>query len=118
MAFLRRMLGNDDNAGYGNIDVQAYNEQYFKKNGHVLIDVRTSEEYRGGRIPGAKNIPLNQLQQRVNEIPKDKTVIVVCATGNRSRSGAQIIKNAGVEDVYNLQGGTMRWMMRGWPIEG
>lgn len=103
---------------YENIDTNTYKADYFTpKADHVLVDVRTAEEYAGGRIPGAINIPLHLLAQRVNEIPKGKPVVVVCATGNRSRSGASTIRRAGYEDVYNLTGGTMRWMMSGAPID-
>ena len=105
------------NNGYDNIDIQSYENDYSTGNvDHVLVDVRTKGEYLQGHLPKAINIPLNELSQRVNEIPQGKAVVVVCASGNRSRTGASKIVEAGYENVYNLKGGTMTWMMNGKPI--
>lgn len=105
------------NNGYDNIDIQSYSDDYSTgKIDHVLVDVRTKGEYLQGHLPNAINIPLNELGQRVNEIPQGKAVVVVCASGNRSRTGASKIVEAGYENVYNLKGGTMTWMMNGKPI--
>ncbi len=83
----------------------------------VLLDVREYDEYAASHLSGAINIPLNALPARLKEVPADKPVIVVCATGNRSRSGASAFARAGYAEVYNLQGGTMRWMMQRRPIK-
>lgn len=106
------------NTGYDNIDIQSYSEK-FANNGadHMLVDVRTKNEYKQGHIPNAVNIPLNELENRWNEIPNNKPVVVVCASGNRSCTGASKLVGAGFEDVTNLKGGTMKWMMSGQPIE-
>jgi rhodanese-related sulfurtransferase len=105
-------------ASYKNLTTDDYQAQYFNgKQAHTLVDVRTTEEYRSGHIPGAVNIPLNTLPARLKEIPADRPVVVVCATGNRSRSGASAFVRGGYAEVYNLQGGTMRWMMQRWPIK-
>jgi rhodanese-related sulfurtransferase len=56
------------------------------------------------------------LPARLKELPADRPVIVVCATGNRSRSGASACVRGGCAEVYNLQGGTMRWMSQRLPI--
>lgn len=104
--------------GYQNLSIADYKAQYVDAHKpHVLVDVRTAEEFRGGHLPGAINIPLNVLQQRAREVPRGKPVVVVCASGNRSVSGAKILAGAGYETVYNLQGGTMRWMMQRLPLE-
>jgi rhodanese-related sulfurtransferase len=85
---------------------------------HTLVDVRSREEYRMGHLPGAVNIPLDQLARRVKELPAGKPVVVVCATGNRSMSGSRIVAGAGgYPKVYNLKGGTMAWSRQGLPIE-
>lgn len=114
MSFLSRFKTE---TAFKNITATDYRTEFFNKKPHVLVDVRTPGEYRQGHLPGAVNIPLNDLQRRIQEVPTDKTVIVVCATGNRSRTGATLIMRAGNEDVYNLQGGTMAWMMQGQPLE-
>lgn len=115
MGFLAKLFGG--NAGYDNIDANAYETDYFKKNNHILIDVRTKAEFNRGHIPGAKNYPLNTLANDLKRLSKDKPIIVVCQSGNRSRSGAKILVNAGFDNVINLKGGTMRWMLSGKPVK-
>lgn len=101
---------------YDNLTIDEYQNQ-FSGDDHILVDVRTSSEFRQGRLPGAINIPLDQLSNRVGEIAKDRPVVVVCASGNRSQTGAQTLSQAGFSNVYNLKGGLMIWMMRGLEIE-
>jgi rhodanese-related sulfurtransferase len=113
MAFL---FGRKDDAPYKNLTVAEYREK-FGTAPHALIDVRTVGEYEDGHLPGAVNIPLDQLGRRLAEVPHDKPIIVVCATGSRSKSGSSIIARAGRTEVYNLQGGTMAWMMQRLPLE-
>jgi rhodanese-related sulfurtransferase len=79
--------------------------------------VREPEEWVTGHIPGAIHIPLNDLPVRVAEIPQDKPVVVVCAHGQRSLYGAQFLLQSGFPEVYNLQDGTVGWMMRRLPLE-
>ena len=72
--------------------------QDFKDRNAVILDVRTKGEYQGGAIPGSKNIPLQQLSVRLNEIKKwNKPVITCCASGMRSGSAATILRSNGVE---------------------
>lgn len=116
--FLFRRGDSQGEASYTNVSVDDYNAQYFNgKQAHTLVDVRTTEEFRGGHIPGAINIPLNTLAARLQEIPADRPVVVVCATGSRSRSGASAFVRGGYGKVYNLQGGTMRWITQRLPID-
>ncbi|MBZ0300325.1 MAG: rhodanese-like domain-containing protein [Anaerolineae bacterium] len=106
------------NTGFENLDVPTYHSDYQTPAApHVLVDVRTPGEYQSGHLPGAVNIPLNELDRRLSEIPKGQPVVVVCATGNRSQTGSSILVRGGCTEVYNLRGGTMAWMMRGLPLE-
>jgi phage shock protein E len=73
-----------------------------KKNGAYLIDVRTAEEYLSGHAPGTKNIPVAQLQQRLNELPKDATIVLGCASGTRSGMAKMILKKNGYTRLYNI----------------
>lgn len=75
----------------------------------VIVDVRESAEYREGHIPRAKHISLSQLVYRLKEVPKDKTVVVVCRSGNRSSKAAELLGEAGFRNVYNLSGGMDKW---------
>ena len=74
------------------------------ESGAIIVDVRTPEEFRDGAYPGAKNIPLADLGRRLSEIPKDKPVVLYCASGARSSSAARALKQAGYADVINAGG--------------
>lgn len=76
------------------------------KNGAQIIDVRSVDEYRGGHIKTAVNIPLHLLRANLGKIKKDKPVITCCASGMRSSSAKSILDAAGFTEVYNGGG----WM--------
>lgn len=112
------MFNRSKAQNYEQLDIVSYRSQFFGGNlDHVLVDVRTVGEYRGGHVPGAVNIPLDQISARMSEIPSDKPVVVICASGNRSQTGAKRLADAGYDRVYNLKGGTMSWMMAGLPLD-
>lgn len=98
------------------ITLETYLNDY-EKESHLLIDVRSVGEYEAGHLPKAKNIPLNELPDKLESIPKDKPVILVCWSGSRSRSATQMLIKEGYENVHNLKGGTMLWKMQGKPIK-
>lgn len=83
---------------------------------HILIDVRTPEEFASGHIPGAVNISFDELAQRLNEIPQDKPVVLYCGSGNRSNQAAQILERAGYTQIYDL-GGIITWVQQGYPVQ-
>lgn len=76
------------------------------QNGAQIIDVRTPGEFQGGHIRGSVNIPLNNLQNNLSKIKKNKPVITCCASGMRSASAKSILKSNGFTEVYNGGG----WM--------
>lgn len=71
------------------------------KDGGVIIDVRTKNEFAGGHIKGSKNIPLNTLGSNLTKIKKNKTVITCCASGMRSASAKSILESNGFTNVHN-----------------
>lgn len=71
----------------------------------VLIDVRTPEEVALGSLEGQINLPVDELRERLDEIPKQKKIILLCGTGARSYIAARILMQNGFDDVYNLSGG-------------
>lgn len=75
----------------------------------TLLDVRQPTEYENGHIPGAHFIPLSELQGRLGELDKEKKTIVYCRSGNRSRSGSEILLTAGFREVLNMEGGITAW---------
>ena len=82
---------------------------------HFLLDVRTPEEYSEGHIEGANLIPLDELESRLGEIPRDKQIIVYCKGGSRSRSAAITLMENGFGMVYDM-GGIIDWQQKGYPI--
>ena len=86
--------------------------------GALLIDVREPDEYAQGHAPGARLIPLGQLQQRLGEIAahKNKPVALICRTGRRSAMAADILNKAGFTQAVNVGGGMMVWQQSGLPV--
>jgi len=80
----------------------------------VIIDVRTPAEFKEGHIPGVTNIPLEQLEARIGEVPKDKQVLLICRSGKRSAQGTALLRGKNLTNVYNITEG-----MNGWqgPVE-
>ncbi len=74
-----------------------------------VIDVREVHEYKRGHIKGAVNVPLSQLQQRMGDIPKDRTVYLYCHSGMRSKQAAKQLGRNGYTDIAHLRGGMMSW---------
>jgi rhodanese-related sulfurtransferase len=83
----------------------------------VLIDVREPSEYAAGHIPGVKLIPLGSLPSRVNEISKDKFVVMTCRSGNRSGQATKFLRDQGFDNVHNMTGGINAWQQAGLPVE-
>jgi len=84
----------------------------------VVIDVRTPEEFASGHIPGATNIPFDQVAQRIAEIEAPQGVALYCMVGPRARKGESALLAAGYEKVFHLEGGLAAWQAAGLPVEG
>lgn len=84
--------------------------------GAPLVDVREADEFAEARVPGAILIPLSEFVARVDEVPADGTVYVICAAGGRSAQAAQYLEAGGV-DAVNVAGGTMAWLQSGRAVE-
>jgi len=82
----------------------------------VLIDVREDFEWRMGHAAGARHIPLGQLPDHLDELPRSAPLYLICATGNRSANAARYLKEAGFERPINVRGGTVAWQRAGLPI--
>lgn len=86
-----------------------------RADGAVTIDVREPHEYVAGHIPGATFIPLEQLPYRLQGIPRNQPVFIVCASGNRSFAVAEDLARAGF-DAHSVAGGTAAWQSSGRPV--
>ena len=73
------------------------------------LDVRTPAEFKGNHIKGFKNIPLQTLNSQLNQIPKDKEVLVICQSGMRSKQAVKVLKKAGYSNVTEVRGGMNAW---------
>lgn len=103
--------------GAPSIDIDTYVQEYQGQNNHVLIDVRTPDEFKSGHVAKSKNIPLNTISKKMGNIPKDKPVVLICKTGTRSGMAARQLLGAGYENVINLKGGVTRWQADGHPLK-
>lgn len=77
----------------------------------VVVDVRRPDEWVGeyGHIAQAQLMTLNTLPTKINELPKDKTIVFVCRSGGRSAQAAAFAQESGLKDVYNMKGGMIEW---------
>ena len=83
----------------------------------TLLDVRNQNEWDSGHIPGARHIALGYLGDRLADVPRDKPVVIHCASGSRSAIGASVLKAHGIDNVSNFSGGMSAWRKAGLPVE-
>jgi rhodanese-related sulfurtransferase len=81
-----------------------------------LIDVRTPAEVSRGIIARAENLPLHLLPIRADEFPSKQKVVFYCRTGARSAQACMFMNMRGYDEVYNLRGGIMSWVLNGLPV--
>lgn len=112
MHLLKSIFGGSSN------DVSAADAQAMLQgdNAPFILDVRQPDEYRAGHIAGSRLIPLDQLSEKMNQLPKDRTILCVCASGNRSSFAAQQLERAGYTTA-NLSGGMFAWQRAGLPVK-
>jgi sulfur dioxygenase len=84
-----------------------------------IVDVREPDEYVGplGHIRGAKLIPLGTLASRLDELPRDRPLVMVCRSGARSAQATLLLQKSGFDRVANLNGGMLRWRGEGHAVE-
>lgn len=96
-----------------NILERRFKQEHFSKvrelleAGECIIDIREKNEYAEGHLKGVPNIPLSELRERVNEIPKDRTVYLQCRSGQRSYNACLLLQNLGYTNVVNVTGGIL-----------
>ena len=82
-----------------------------------ILDVRAPGEYASGHLPGARNVPLPELEARLTVLDRTQPTGVICAGGYRSAAGASILRRHGFQDVYDITGGTSAWVSAGYATE-
>ena len=85
--------------------------------GVFFLDVRTQEEWDEFHAPNSTLIPLDQLENRLGELPDDEPIVVVCRSGNRSQAGRDILLNNNFEPVTSMSGGLNAWRSAGYPVQ-
>lgn len=88
-----------------------------REQGAFILDVRTPAEWVDGHVPGATLIPLDELPNRISELPQDENIVVICRSGNRSATGRDILLNAGFTMVTSVAGGFNDWVANGYDVE-
>lgn len=112
MDLLKALFG----PGVPGVSAQEAHTQLSAPKPPLVLDVRQPEEFRESRLAQAKLIPLGELNARLNELPKDRTILCVCRSGSRSGNAARLLMQAGY-NVINLRGGMMAWEMAGLPTQ-
>ena len=82
-----------------------------------VLDVRTPQEYAEGNVPGAVNVPYDQLASRLAEVPKDKDVVLYCKSGRRAGIAADVLAANGYMRLSHLEGDMPAWIEKGRPVE-
>lgn len=118
--------GGNNPAGIQNVTVEEA-KKMVEKGDVFILDVRTPSEFNSSHIEGATLIPVTNsggsnlspdqlLESRINEVPKDKKILVYCRSGHRSSSAGKILVNAGYSQIYNMEGGINAWTGAEYPV--
>jgi rhodanese-related sulfurtransferase len=99
------------------LEVQVEEAYQMVQDGAFLLDVREQSEWDDYHAPQATLIPLGELASRVDELPRDRDIVVICNSGNRSQEGRDILLDAGFERVTSSAGGIIAWAKAGYPTE-
>lgn len=86
-----------------------------RADGSFVVDVREPHEYVSGHVPGALLMPVGEVPARRRELPSDRRLFVICASGNRSRRVTETLRDHGY-DAVSVQGGTSAWIGSGHPV--
>lgn len=92
--------------------------QLINRRDAIVVDVRETSEFAAGHIPNARHIPVGEIDKRIKELEKFKQrpIIVVCQTGNRSATACGKLRKGGFAEAFNLKGGIVSWQQASMPI--
>jgi rhodanese-related sulfurtransferase len=115
--FLIASLGGEQASSTGTLPASVSVSEAYQmyQDGTFVLDVRTPEEWNEFHAPNTTLIPLDELAARVNELPKDQPIVVVCRSGNRSQAGRDILLQAGFA-ATSMNGGLNEWRASGHPV--
>jgi rhodanese-related sulfurtransferase len=117
VVFLIASLGGEQASNTGTLPAFVSVDEAYQmyQDGAFVLDVRTLEEWNEFHAPDTTLIPLDELSARVNELPKDQPIVVVCRSGNRSQTGRDILLQAGF-NATSMNGGLNEWRATGYPV--
>lgn len=102
MNILSKLFSGPDSGTTTRLTASDYKSRFVDtKAPHLLVDVRSAAEFADGHIQGARNIPVQELERKLRELPKDKPIILYCRSGSRSGMALQILQTAGYTNIYN-----------------
>ena len=108
MSLFSRLFGAPDSTPEPRI-IDVHEARRRQAAGALLIDVRQPEEWNAGHAPNATLIPLGSLSARLADIPRDREVLLICRSGNRSGTAQRQLLQLGYEQVFNVSGGMNAW---------
>ena len=112
---LRRFLGENARPA-SSIDVATAYE-HLTAGAAVMVDVREWPEWREGHVAGARLIPLGELAVRLEELPRDRELLLFCRSGHRSDTATRYLRELGYPLARNVEGGILAWLRQGLPVE-
>jgi len=98
------------------IDSESLHERIATGDDVLLVDIRTPAEIAQGAIPDAMRLPMHLIPIRINELPKDRDLVLYCRSGARSYQACAYMMQQGYDRVLNLRGGIIAWARHGYPI--
>ncbi len=101
---------------YEDVTVQETADLIDKTPDLVILDVRTISEYNDGHIEGASNIPVDDLENRLDELDKEDKILVYCKTGNRSTTAVELLEEAGFLNLYHMYEGISEWREQDYSV--
>jgi len=84
--------------------------------GALVVDVREDFEWAHGHLPGSRHLPAGRLAAELDSLPRDRELILICASGSRSSHLCAALERHGFANLYNLSGGIYAWMRSGLPV--
>ncbi len=98
------------------IDVPALKNRLDAGEDLLLLDIRSEAEVRQGVLPGSEHLPMHLIPLKMQDLPRDRDVVLYCRTGARSYHACAFLEQQGVRNVYNLRGGIIDWARHGYEI--
>jgi rhodanese-related sulfurtransferase len=101
---------------YGDVSIAEAIELMEDKPDLVILDVRTVSEFEEGHIEDSINIPVDELDSRLDELSQDDEILVYCRTGNRSSTAVSVMEDAGFTKIFHMREGISVWTQQGHPV--